>query len=53
MRDLLGRSGGPQDGDKVICLKNNWDIYSVNDNPLINGTIGYLNDGFSTFINLP
>ena len=53
MRDLLGRSGGPQDGDKVICLKNNWDIYSVNDNPLVNGTIGYLKDSFNTYINLP
>lgn len=53
MRDLLGRSGGPQDGDKVICLKNNWDIYSINDNPLVNGTIGYLKDSFSTYINLP
>ena len=53
MRDLLGRSGGPQDGDKVICLKNNWDIYSINDNPLVNGTIGYLKNSFSTYINLP
>ena len=53
MRNLLGRSGGPQDGDKVICLKNNWDIYSVNNNPLVNGTIGYLKDSFSTYINLP
>ena len=53
MRDLLGRGGGPQDGDKVICLKNNWDIYSVNNNPLVNGTIGYLKDSFSTYINLP
>ena len=53
MRNLLGRSGSPQDGDKVICLKNNWDIYSVNDNPLVNGTIGYLKDSFSTYINLP
>lgn len=53
MRELLGRSGDPQDGDKVICLKNNWDIYSINDNPLVNGTIGYLKDSFSTYINLP
>ena len=53
MRDLLGRCGNPQDGDKVICLKNNWDIYSVNNNPLVNGTIGYLKDSFSTYINLP
>ena len=53
MRELLGRNGDPQDGDKVICLKNNWDVYSINDNPLVNGTIGYLQDSFSTFINLP
>lgn len=53
IRDLLGRSGDPQDGDKVICLKNNWDIYSINDNPLVNGTIGYIKDSFSTYINLP
>jgi len=53
MRELLGREGEPQDGDKVICLKNNWGIYSINDNPLVNGTIGYLKDSFSTYINLP
>lgn len=53
MRELLGRSGDPQDGDKVICLKNNWDVYSLNDNPLVNGTIGYLKDSFSTFLQIP
>ena len=53
MRELLGRSGDPQDGDKVICLKNNWDVYSINDNPLVNGTIGYLKDSFSTFLQIP
>ena len=53
MRELLGREGSPQDGDKVICLKNNWDIYSDNDNPLVNGTIGYLKDSFETFIKIP
>lgn len=53
MRELLGREGAPQDGDKVICLRNNWDIYSDNDNPLVNGTIGYLKDSFETFLKLP
>lgn len=53
MRELLGRDGDPQDGDKVICLKNNWDVYSINDNPLVNGTIGYLKDSFSTFLQIP
>lgn len=53
MRDLLGHNGEPQDGDKVICLKNNWDIYSEKDNPLVNGTIGYLKNPFSTYLRLP
>lgn len=53
MRELLDRNGDPQDGDKVICLKNNWDVYSINDNPLVNGTIGYLKDSFSTFLQIP
>ena len=53
MRDLLGHEGDPQDGDKVICLKNNWEIYSNNDNPLVNGTIGYLKHPFTTGLHLP
>ena len=53
MRQLLGKEGVPQDGDKVICLKNNWDIFSDNDNPLVNGTIGYLKDSFETFLKIP
>ena len=53
MRTLLGKGGDPQDGDKVICLKNNWDIYSDGDNPLVNGTVGYLKNPFNTFIRLP
>ena len=53
MRDLLGHHGEPEDGDKVICLKNNWEIFSDNDNPLVNGTIGYLKNPFSTYLRLP
>ena len=53
MRELQGKSGDPQDGDKVICLKNNWDIYSDNDNPLVNGTIGYLKNVYNTFLDIP
>ena len=53
MRELLGKSGDPQDGDKVICLKNNWDIYSNNDNPLVNGTVGYIKNKYDTYINIP
>jgi ATP-dependent exoDNAse (exonuclease V) alpha subunit len=53
MRELAGKSGGPQDGDKIICLRNYWDILADNEDPLINGTIGVLNNSFSTFYQLP
>lgn len=53
MRDLLGRSGGPQDGDKIICLRNYWDIFADNGDPLVNGTIGYLKNSFESFVNIP
>lgn len=33
----------PEIGDKVICLRNCWETCSIGENnPLINGTIGYL-----------
>ncbi len=53
MRELKGISGDPQPGDKIICLKNDWDIYSNSGNPLVNGTIGYIKNCYDTFINLP
>ena len=53
MRDMLGRSGGPQEGDKVICLKNEWDIVADNFDPLVNGTIGFLKNPYSTFVSVP
>ena len=40
MRDLNGLTGEPQVGDKIICLKNNWDIFDDDGNALVNGTIG-------------
>ena len=53
MRNLLGRGDVPEDGDKIICLKNYWEINSNENTPLINGTIGYLKDCFSNQIKLP
>lgn len=53
MRDMLGRGGGPQEGDKVICLKNEWDIIADNFDPLVNGTIGFLKNPYSTFVSFP
>lgn len=53
MRKLLGRGGRPEDGDKVICLRNYWDFLADNEDPLVNGTIGYIDNSFKTFVNLP
>lgn len=54
MRQLLGFEGNPKDGDKVICLRNYWDEFSeMEGDPLVNGTIGYLKNGFETFRDIP
>lgn len=53
IREMLGREGVPQEGDKVICTRNYWDkIDNVND-PLVNGTIGYLQNNYIRKLNLP
>ena len=53
MRDLLGRGSKPENGDKVICLRNYWDNFAINDDPLVNGTIGYINNAYETFNRVP
>lgn len=54
MRDLLGRGDMPEDGDKIICLRNYWDYISEEgENPLVNGTIGFLRNSFESFHQLP
>lgn len=53
IRDLLGRGDIPENGDKVICLKNYWDDFSMDGDPLVNGTIGTLQNSFKTFRYIP
>ena len=54
MRELLGRGDTPEDGDKIICLRNYWDNVAENSgNPLINGAIGYINNSFESFHQVP
>jgi len=53
MRQLLGRGDKPEDGDKVICLRNYWDIWSEDGQPLVNGTIGTLSETFNNFLKTP
>lgn len=53
MREMLGREGEPQEGDKVICLRNYWDVLDNDENPLINGTIGILSNNYSRTLSYP
>ena len=54
IRDLLGRGDTPEDGDKIICLRNYWDSISFRkNNPLVNGTIGFIKNSFESFFRLP
>ena len=53
MRDLLERGSRPENSDKVICLRNYWDNFATNDDPLVNGTIGYINNVYESFNKIP
>lgn len=53
IRDLLNRGVNPEDGDKVICLRNYWDDFADNGDYLVNGTIGFLNNTYSSFNIIP
>ena len=53
MRSLNGHYGDPADGDKIICLKNYWEYFSENQDSLVNGTIGILQNSFQTWREIP
>ena len=53
MRNLLGRGNKPEDQEKVICLRNYWETFAENDDPLVNGTIGYLYNTYETYNKTP
>ena len=53
MRYILGRGDNPEDGDKVICLRNYWDDWADNGDYLVNGTIGFLNNTYPSFNIVP
>lgn len=42
IRELRGFGDKPQDGDKLICLRNYWDDFTTTAAPIVNGTIGYI-----------
>lgn len=54
MRKVANRGPEPEEGDKIICLRNCWDIMDDNQEmALVNGTIGYLSDPFKDEIHIP
>lgn len=53
IRQLLERGEQPEEGDKVICLRNYWDDWANNGDYLVNGTIGYLKNVYSSFNIIP
>ena len=53
MRELYGFSGLPQEGERLICLKNYWDDCSTSGDALVNGTVGILKHPYETFANAP
>lgn len=44
MREMLGYNGLPQDGEKMICLRNYWDDTSDLGDALVNGTTGIISN---------
>lgn len=53
MRELLGFSGLPQSGEKMICLRNYWDCCNVSNDALVNGTTGIIQNPFESFRRIP
>lgn len=53
MRAMGGFEGNPKDGEKMICLRNYWDIINNNENPLVNGSIGIIKNPVESITRLP
>ena len=54
MKTLKGQDPDiPQDGDKIICVKNYWDTVGSEGNSLVNGSIGTISNSFQTYFQLP
>lgn len=54
MRELLGYGGTPQDGERMICLRNYWDdVSDSGDGVLVNGSTGVIHNPFESFVDAP
>jgi exodeoxyribonuclease-5 len=57
IRELKGFGDKPEEGDKIICLQNNWEKCSIDENnygdPLVNGCVGFLHNPYFSFTPIP
>lgn len=55
MRELLGKQGDLDEGEKIICLSNYWDKTAKNqsDYALTNGVIGTIENVYPSYIQVP
>lgn len=53
LRELNGHGPAPEDGDKVICLRNYEEIGSQDGNMLVNGITGYIHNVYRTYASPP
>lgn len=50
MREILGYSGLPQNGERMICLRNYWENFSEDgSSSLVNGMTGIIKNPFESF----
>ena len=43
-REFQGRGSEPENGDKIICLKNEWETMTYDGDALVNGSIGFISN---------
>lgn len=54
MRSMLGYEGLPQDGEKMICLRNYWgDLDEEGEFALVNGTTGIIHCPYESYVMAP
>ena len=53
VRESLGYYGIPQDGERMICLRNYWDDFNDSGDALVNGTTGIIKNSFDSFRRIP
>ena len=53
MDNMQGRGPEPEEGEKVICLRNYWDNLATNNDPLVNGTVGYISNLYTSYNHIP